>query len=80
MFAFMFVVHIIFSWTSIISWLLFVVDLGVIGFMTMRAYKDGECTSLLPLSHALTIHPAENLDRYEVPFFGSLANSILDDE
>ncbi|CAI6340447.1 unnamed protein product [Periconia digitata] len=63
LFAFIFVVHIIFSWSSIISWFLFAGDVALIGFMTMRAYKD-----------------AENLDRYEVPFFGALANSILDDE
>ncbi|KAF2007129.1 hypothetical protein P154DRAFT_517532, partial [Amniculicola lignicola CBS 123094] len=62
LFAFVFVIHIIFSWSSIISWLLFVCDLGLIGFLTWHAYKD-----------------AETLDRYEVPFFGPLASSILDD-
>ncbi|ORY14338.1 hypothetical protein BCR34DRAFT_239017 [Clohesyomyces aquaticus] len=63
LFAFVFVVHIIFSWSSIISWLLFVGDIALIGFLTWHAYKD-----------------AETLDRYEVPFFGPLASSILDDE
>ncbi|KAF2727163.1 hypothetical protein EJ04DRAFT_517433 [Polyplosphaeria fusca] len=63
LFAFIFVVHIIFSWTSILSWLIFVVDLGIIGFLTYHAYTD-----------------ADNLDRYEVPFFGPLASSIVDDE
>ncbi|KAF2644971.1 hypothetical protein P280DRAFT_466221 [Massarina eburnea CBS 473.64] len=63
LFAFIFVIHIIFSWSSVISWLLFVGDLGLIGYLTMRAYQD-----------------AETLDRFEVPFFGALANSILDDE
>lgn len=63
LFAFMFVIHIIFSWTSIISWLLFIVDIGLIGYLTFRAYKD-----------------ADTLDRFEVPFFGPLASSILDDE
>ncbi|KAF2111754.1 hypothetical protein BDV96DRAFT_176738 [Lophiotrema nucula] len=63
LFAFIFVVHIIFSWSSVISWILFVGDLGLIGLLTWHAYKD-----------------AETLDRYEVPFFGPLASSILDDE
>ncbi|KAF2268020.1 hypothetical protein CC78DRAFT_530416 [Lojkania enalia] len=63
LFAFIVVVHIIFSWSSIISWLLFVCDLGLIALLTFHAYKD-----------------AETLDRFEVPFFGPLASSILDDE
>ncbi|KAH7139416.1 hypothetical protein B0J11DRAFT_42718 [Dendryphion nanum] len=63
LFAFIFVIHIIFSWSSIISWFLFILDLGIIGFLTMHAYQD-----------------ADTLDRYEVPFFGPLASSILDDE
>ncbi|GME58092.1 uncharacterized protein LTHEOB_5501 [Neofusicoccum parvum] len=63
LFSFMFVIHIVFSWSTIMSWLLFLVDLAVIGYLTMRAYRD-----------------AETLDRCEVPFFGPLASSILDDE
>lgn len=63
LFSFMFVVHIVFAWSTFMSWLLFLVDLGTIGYLTMRAYRD-----------------AETLDRCEVPFFGPLASSILDDE
>ncbi|KAH8732449.1 hypothetical protein GQ44DRAFT_602436 [Phaeosphaeriaceae sp. PMI808] len=63
LFSFVFVIHIIFSWSSFISWLLFVGDVGLIGWLTWRAYLD-----------------AATLDRYEVPFFGPLASSILDDE
>ena len=62
-FAFLFVVHLIFSWSSILSWLIFVGDLCLIALLTFRAYVD-----------------ATTLDRYEVPFFGPLASSILDDE
>ncbi|KAL5391968.1 hypothetical protein PMIN06_003742 [Paraphaeosphaeria minitans] len=40
LFAFIFVIHIIFSWSSIISWFLLVGDLGLIGFLTMHAYQD----------------------------------------
>ena len=63
LFAFLFVVHLIFSWSSILSWLIFVGDLCLIALLTFRAYTD-----------------ATTLDRYEVPFFGPLASSILDDE
>ncbi|USP74111.1 hypothetical protein yc1106_01385 [Curvularia clavata] len=63
LFAFIFVVHVIFSWSSFISWVMLVGDLGLIGWLTWRAYLD-----------------AATLDRCEVPFFGALASSILDDE
>lgn len=63
LFTFIFVMHIIFSWSSIISWLLFTCDIGLIAYLTLRAYRD-----------------ADTLDRFEVPFFGPLASSILDGE
>jgi len=63
LFTVLFIVHVIFSWSSILSWMIFVIDIGLIGLLTYRAYVD-----------------AANLDRYEVPFFGPLASSILDDE
>lgn len=79
LFAFMFVIHVIFSWTAIISWFLFIVDLCLIGFLTMHAYQDGMWVVL----HRGTITDgcvASTLDRYEIPFFGPLATSITDDE
>ena len=63
LFSAMFVLHIIFSWTSIVSWLLFVGDLALIGYLTLCAFRN-----------------AETLDRVEVPFFGRLASSFVDDE
>jgi uncharacterized membrane protein len=36
------IVHLIFSWSSFLSWLLFICDLGLMGFLSMRAYRDGE--------------------------------------
>lgn len=36
------IVHLIFSWSSFLSWLLFICDLCLIGFLSMRAYRDGE--------------------------------------
>lgn len=44
LFAFMFVVHIIFAWTSIVSWMLFVGDLLLITWLTFKTYKDGMFT------------------------------------
>ncbi|CZT01548.1 probable UPF0132 domain protein [Rhynchosporium agropyri] len=63
LFSAMFVLHLIFSWSSFLSWVIFIADLGSIGYLTFRAYHD-----------------ADTLDRCEVPFFGKLASSILDDE
>ncbi|KAK8172153.1 hypothetical protein BKA80DRAFT_197668 [Phyllosticta citrichinensis] len=63
LFSFAFVLHVIFSWTAFVSYLLLLADLAVMAWLTVRAYRD-----------------AETLDRCEVPFFGPLASSILDDE
>ncbi|KAH9871614.1 hypothetical protein J1614_005869 [Plenodomus biglobosus] len=63
LFAFAFLIHIIFSWSRWISWVLFVGDVLGIAWLVRRAWVD-----------------AATLDRYEVPFFGPLASSILDDE
>ncbi|KAK2809623.1 hypothetical protein FQN50_003680 [Emmonsiellopsis sp. PD_5] len=63
LFTVIFIIHMIFAWSSVISWLLFICDLGLIGFLSMRAYRD-----------------VDSLEHYEVPFFGRLANSFVDDE
>lgn len=42
LFSVMFVLHLIFSAVAFISWLLFVIDLVLIGFLTFRAYKDAD--------------------------------------
>lgn len=44
LFSAMFVVHLVFAWSSFLSWVLLVGDVGMIGYLTMRAYKDGECS------------------------------------
>lgn len=81
LFAFIFVIHVIFSWSSFISWVLFVGDVGIIGWLTWRAYLDGESSWYVCFGdESLTDNIAATLDRYEVPFFGPLASSILDDE
>jgi uncharacterized membrane protein len=80
LFAFVFVIHVIFSWSSFISWVLFVGDVAGIGWLTYRAYLDGESMAVGIGVSELMDDAAATLDRYEVPFFGSLASSILDDE
>lgn len=84
------VVHLLFSWSSFLSWTLFLVDLLLIGFLSMHAYQDGESLlsgrwhhdrrhtgfMLTNISHI----SVDTLDHFEVPIFGRLANSFVDDE
>lgn len=51
LFSAIFVVHLLFSWSSFMSWLLFLGDLGLIGYLTMRAYKDGMIPIPIPDPH-----------------------------
>jgi uncharacterized membrane protein len=46
LFAFVFVIHVIFSWSGFISWVLFVGDVCGIAYLTSRAYLDGMCCIL----------------------------------
>ncbi|KAJ5748994.1 uncharacterized protein N7511_010690 [Penicillium nucicola] len=62
-FAVMFVIHLIFCWSSFLSWTLLIIDLLLIAFLAMHAYQD-----------------VDTLDHFEVPIFGRLANSFVDDE
>jgi len=41
-FSAMFVLHIIFSWTKVVSWLLFVGDLALIGYLSLCAFRNAE--------------------------------------
>jgi uncharacterized membrane protein len=50
LFAFLFVIHVIFSWSGFISWVLFIGDLGLIAWLTRRAYLDGEYAEVTCLS------------------------------
>jgi uncharacterized membrane protein len=80
LFAFVFVIHVIFSWSSFISWVLFLGDVCGIAYLTWRAYLDGTyCLQRIDWVFA-NLNTAATLDRFEVPFFGPLASSILDDE
>ncbi|KAI4740157.1 hypothetical protein E4T50_09416 [Aureobasidium sp. EXF-12298] len=41
-FAALFVLHLLLSWSRFLSWLLFIGDLGLIVLLVFRAYKDAE--------------------------------------
>lgn len=41
-FTAMFVIHLIFSWQAVLSWMLFAFDILLIAFLTFHAYRDGE--------------------------------------
>ncbi|GAD99120.1 hypothetical protein PVAR5_7826 [Paecilomyces variotii No. 5] len=40
LFTAIFLLHLIFSWSSFISWLMFIGDIVLIGFLAMHAYRD----------------------------------------
>lgn len=40
LFTAVFVLHLLLSWSTVLSWMLLVVDLGAIGFLANRAYRD----------------------------------------
>ena len=69
-------------WSSVISWLLFALDLVMIGFLSLQAYRDGMHSLFLQyrVGKILMSGIVDNLAHYEVPFFGRLANSFVDSE
>ncbi|KAF7510152.1 hypothetical protein GJ744_007051 [Endocarpon pusillum] len=42
LFTCIFIVHLILSWSSVISWILFVGDVALIAFLALHAYRDVE--------------------------------------
>ncbi|KAJ9143119.1 hypothetical protein NKR23_g6921 [Pleurostoma richardsiae] len=42
LFTAIFVVHLIFSWSTILSWLILLGDFALIAWLTMRAYRDAD--------------------------------------
>ena len=42
LFSALFLLHVIFSWTSIVSWMIFVVDIGLIVYLTACAWRNAE--------------------------------------
>ena len=39
------IIHLIFSWSRVISWILFAGDVALIGFLALHAYRDGWSSS-----------------------------------
>ncbi|KAH8894224.1 UPF0132 domain protein [Thozetella sp. PMI_491] len=42
LFTILFVVHLFFSWSTVLTWLLALGDIGLIAFLTLQAYKDAD--------------------------------------
>lgn len=42
LFSALFVLHLILSWSRVLSWMLFALDLILIGFLALHAYRDVE--------------------------------------
>lgn len=42
LFTAVFIIHLIFSWSVFFGWLLFLCDLGLIVFLTLKAYRDAD--------------------------------------
>ncbi len=75
------VLHLILSWSSVLSWLLFAVNMCLIGFLALRAHRDGKSQSCgLKRYTTDEHHVAATLERFEVPFIGRLASSFVDSE
>ena len=34
--------HLVFSWSTFLSWFFFIADLGLIGWLALRAYQDAD--------------------------------------
>ena len=63
------------------SWMIFVVDVALIAFLSFRAYQDGKDVPLPYVQGSGADEALANtLDRFEVPFFGPLASSFVDSE
>ena len=42
LFTAIFILHLIFSFSTVLSWMFFIGDLVLIGWLTMRAYQDAD--------------------------------------
>lgn len=41
-FTAVFIIHLVFSWSTFFGWLFFLCDLALIAYLTMRAYRDAD--------------------------------------
>ncbi|KAH8649951.1 hypothetical protein BX600DRAFT_473861 [Xylariales sp. PMI_506] len=42
MFTVVFIVHLLFSWSTFLSWVVFLADLGLMAYMALKAYRDAD--------------------------------------
>ncbi|KAI0160859.1 hypothetical protein GGR52DRAFT_561985 [Hypoxylon sp. FL1284] len=42
LFTVVFIVHLIFSWSTFLSWVIFIADLCLMGWLALRAYRDAD--------------------------------------
>ncbi|KAI0126205.1 hypothetical protein BJ170DRAFT_634145 [Xylariales sp. AK1849] len=42
LFTVMFLVHLIFSWSTFLSWAIFIADLALMAYMALKAYRDAD--------------------------------------
>ncbi|GAB7363643.1 hypothetical protein MBLNU230_g4213t1 [Neophaeotheca triangularis] len=50
-FSTLFILHIIFSWTTVVSWMLFMVDLGLIAWLSWGAFKNADTLDRLEVPY-----------------------------
>jgi len=50
LFTAVFVVHILFSWSTVLSWLLFFGDIALMAWLATRAYRDADTLDRYELS------------------------------
>jgi hypothetical protein len=90
MFTIMIVLHLILHRSSVLSWVLFLADLGLMGWLTLNAYRDADTLDRyacrLFLNTAFVVHYEISKPflttyyRYEIPYIGPIASRIVDDE
>lgn len=80
LFTALFVLHLLISWSSFLSWLLFLADLALVGWLVINAYRDADTLDRYVFRDPNKWTKADLVSRYEVPIFGPIASGILDDE
>ena len=51
LFTALFVLHLVFSWSTFLSWVFFLGDLVLIAWLVLNAYRDADTLDRLVLSH-----------------------------
>lgn len=54
LFTALFVLHLLISWSSFLSWVLFLADLALVGWLVVNAYRDADTLDRYVCSGILT--------------------------